>query len=96
MDLFLDFLFCCIDLYFCLYATLPDRCSFVVPCFESESFSLFFFKIVLACLDSLTFCVNFRISLSICAPNTTGILIGIVLNLLDHFGEYHHHFNTIR
>ena len=43
--------------------------------------SFFFFKIVLAILGPLQFCINLRINLSVSAKKLAGVLIGIALNL---------------
>ena len=59
-----------------------DCCNFALS-FEIRKCTSFFFKIVKAILGSLHFYINFRISLSIAAEKASGILIGIILNLLN-------------
>ena len=51
---------------------------------------LLFFKIVLAILGPFLFHVNFRMSLSNVAKKSTGILIGIALDMVYQFVKYCH------
>lgn len=91
--LFLDFQFYFFDLYFSSYANttllwLLQWCS-TLDTEKYETSNLFFFfsfKIVLT-LGSLYFYMNFRISLSISAKKSAGILMGIVLNLYITLGS---------
>lgn len=87
----LGFQFCSIDLYVCLMPLSHglDYCGFFVVNFEISQFS--FLKIVLAVLDPLHFCINFRIHFSdFCKKREkTGVLI-LCFFPADQFGDYWH------
>ena len=85
MDLSLGFLFCSIDLYFCLCAsTVLDDCGFVVEPevrqVDSSSFILLS-QDCLAIQGFLYFHTNCEIICSSSVKNVAGSLIGIALNL---------------
>ena len=86
MDLSLGFLFCSIDLYFCLCSStiLSDDCGFVV---EPEvrqvdsSSSILLSQDCLAIRGLLYFHTNCEIICSSSVKNTAGSLLGSALNL---------------
>ena len=86
MDLSLSFLFCSIDLYFCLCASTicRDDCGFVV---EPEVKKVDFFSSILLSQDCFgysrffVFPYNCEIICSSSVKNTAACLIGIALNL---------------
>lgn len=48
---------------------------------ESPPILFFFFRVVLAVFDLLQLDMNFRISLSVCTKDSSGILVETALNL---------------
>ena len=89
MDLSLGFLFCSIDLYFCLCTSLDD-CGFVVEIEVRQVDSSSSIRLSQDCFGYLSFIVfpsNCEIICSSSVKNTIGSLIGIVLNLYIPFGS---------
>ena len=87
MDLSLGFLFCSIDLYFCLCAsTILSWWLLLCSIAWSQAgwffqVPFFFLKIALAIQGFLYFHTHCEIICSSCVKNTVGSLIGIALNL---------------
>ena len=57
--------------------------------------NLLIFRIVLAVLGPLQFCVHFRMSLSISTKKAVGILLGIASDSKDHLEYYCHSKNIV-
>jgi hypothetical protein len=74
---------CCIDVCVCPDAVpqlwLLQHCTFKIG--KCKPPALFIFKIVLVILNSVHFCIHFRINLSTSAKTSAGILISFVFNL---------------